>query len=170
MARTSATNWKVVKNEYEILGTGIKELAASHHTTGALVRAAIEEGQWKRLEDLNIDDISSRLAAMEARHQTELVPRFILLQTKMLEKCDEMLDSVQGLEDARGLQIVSEVIEKHRPSIMGKKDDAGKDNAITVRILSKVGGGDDVSVSAVEVTTAAGATNGTGVPHGTPLN
>ena len=107
---------------------------------------------------------------MEARHQTELVPRFILLQTKMLEKCDEMLDNVAGLEDARGLQIVSEVIEKHRPSIMGKKDDKSNDNAITVRILSKVGDGDDESVSAVEVTTAAGATNGTGVPHGTPLN
>jgi len=171
----SKTNWKIVKNEYETLGTGIKELASSHHTTEALVRLAIDEGDWKQESDvdsMNTDDLSARLAIMETRHQAALVPSFIALQAKMLEKCDTLLDSVSGLEDAQNLKTVSEVIEKHRPAIMGSKDGDKNDNNITVRILSKVGNGEDVAVNAVEITTSAGETNGigTGVPHGTPIN
>lgn len=165
------TNWKLVRNEYETLGTGIKELASSHHTTEALIKAAIEEGGWMPLDDLSTDDTTTRLRAMEVRHQTTLVPRFIALQAKMLEKCDTLLDAVHDLDDAGNLRIVSEVIEKHRPAIMGNKDDAG-DKSITVRILSKVGDGTDVAVNAVEITTSAGSTNGQGegVPRGTPVN
>lgn len=167
-----ATNWKLIRNEYETLGTGIKELATSHHTSEALVRAAIEEGGWTRcdVEDMGTEDLSARLAAMDMRHQTELVPRFISLQAKMLQKCDILLDSVGSLEDASHLKIVSEVIEKHRPSIMDGKKDKNDDNNITVRIMSKVGDGADVAVNAVEITTTAGETNGLGVPRGTPLN
>ena len=171
----SKTNWKIVKNEYETLGTGIKELASSHHTTESLVRIAIDEGNWKQesdVENMGAEDLSARLAIMETRHQAELVPRFIALQAKMLEKCDTLLDSVRGLDDATNLKTVSEVIEKHRPAIMGNKDGDKNDNNITVRILSKVGNGEDVAVNAVEITTSAGETNGigTGVPHGTLTN
>ena len=174
---TMATaNWKVVRNEYETLGTGIKELAASHHISEALVRTAIEDGEWKTFdpEASDTEDLTARLSAMDIRHQTELVPRFISLQTKMLEKCDTLLDSVSNLDDAAQLKIVSEVIEKHRPAIMGDKSGKENDNNITVRILSKVGDGADVAVNAVEITTKAGETNGLGtgqgVPCGTPLN
>lgn len=170
------TNWKVLRTEYETLGTGIKELASSHHTSEALILAAIEDGNWERqnVDDMGTEDLSARLAAMEVKHQATLVPMFISLQGKMLEKCDVLLDSVVGLDDAHNLKIVSEVIEKHRPAIMGDKNDARKDNAITVRILSKVGEGPDVAVNAVEITAKAGEANGhgeihnLGVPHGTP--
>jgi hypothetical protein len=170
------TNWKLVRNEYETLGTDIKELASSHHTTEALVKAAIEDGGWKRMDEADmvdtggIEGITSRLRAMDARHQTELVPRFIALQAKMLEKCDTLLDAVAGLDDAGNLRIVSEVIEKHRPAIMGNKSDDTADKSLTIRILSKVGDGADVAVNAVEITTSAGASNGVGVPRGTPIN
>lgn len=173
------TNWKVVKTEYETLGTGVKELAASHHTTEALVQIAIEDGGWvkQNIEEMGTEDLSARLAAMEVKHQAELVPKFILLQGKMLEKCDALLDDVEGLDDANNLKIVSEVIEKHRPAIMGDKSDSLKDNAITVRILSKVGDGPDVAVNAVEITAKAGESNGVGavsngqgVPCGTPTH
>ncbi len=168
------TNWKIVRNEYETLGTGIKELASSHHTSEALVRQAINEGGWKTFdpEASDTEDMSARLAAMDVRHQSELVPRFIALQTKMLEKCDTLLNGVEGLEHAGDLKVVSEVIEKHRPAIMGNDSGKGEDNNITVRILSKVGDGADVAVNAVEITTKAGESNGLGqgVPHGTPIN
>ena len=170
----SKPNWKIIRNEYEMLGTGIKELASSHHTTEALVRVAIEEGGWEQCadaDDLDTEELSSRLAALEVRHQAELVPRFISLQAKMLEKCDNLLDAVDGLDDAQNLKTVSEVIEKHRPAIMGDKD-GKEDKGITVRILSKVGNGEDVAVNAVEITEKAGETNGLGrgVPHGTPVH
>lgn len=172
------TNWKVLKNEYETLGTGIKELASSHHISVALVEMAIKDGGWVQnsVEDMGTEDLSARLAALEMRHQATLVPMFIALQGKMLEKCDVLLDSVTSLDDAGNLKIVSEVIEKHRPAIMGDKGNGAKDNAITVRILSKVGDGPDVAVNAVEITAKAGEANGvgaintTGVPHGTPIN
>lgn len=175
---TAKTNWKVLRTEYETLGTGIKELASSHHTTEALVRAAIAEGNWKHesVDDLNTEELSARLNAMEVRHQATLVPRFISLQGKMLEKCDILLDSVSSLDDAGNLKIVSEVIEKHRPSIMGEKKDKLTDNAFTIRIMSQVGGGDLVAINAVEISAKAGEANGhgaintTGVPHGTPIN
>ncbi len=172
----ATTNWKVVRNEYETLGTSIKELASSHHTTEALVRTAIEDGGWKKydVEEMSsgTEDLSARLAAMDVRHQSELVPRFIALQTKMLEKCDTLLDGVSNLEDAAQLKTVSEVIEKHRPAIMGDSSSKGEDNNITVRILSKVGDGADVAVNAVEITAKAGESNGLGqgVPCGTPIN
>ena len=168
-----ATNWKVIRNEYETLGTGIKELASSHHTSEALVRTAISEGNWRQIEnieDLGTEDISARLSAMEVKHQAELVPKFISLQGKMLEKCDNLLDSVRNLDDAGSLKIVSEVIEKHRPAIMGAKDGDKSDNNITVRILSKVGSGAEVAINAVEITAQAGESNGVGVPCGTPIN
>lgn len=172
-----ATNWKLLKNEYETLGTSIKELATSHHTSEALIHMAIDEGGWVRLtaDDLDTHDITARLRTMEVRHQADLVPRFIALQAKMLLKCDELLDKIEELEDAGNLRIVSEVIEKHRPAIMGAKEESA-DRGITVRILSKVGDGADVAVNAVEVTTSASATNGVqlqgavGVPRGTPYN
>lgn len=167
-----APNWKLIRNEYETLGTDVKELALSHHTSEALINHAIAEGAWQRLDPDSEDDTAARLRAMDLRHQTTLVPRFIALQSKMLEKCDELLNAVHDLEDASNLRIVSEVIEKHRPAIMGNKSDEGTDKSITVRILSKVGDGADVAVNAVEITTSAGATNGVGqgVPHGTPYN
>lgn len=161
------TNWKVVRNEYETLGTSIKELAASHHTTEALIRAAIDDGGWVQ-NSLDTDDITHRVEALEARHQADLVPRFIALQTKMLEKCDALLDAVDGIEDANSLKVVSEVIEKHRPAIMAARANDKSDNNITVRILNKVGDGVDVALNAVEITASAGKTNGVGVPHGTP--
>jgi hypothetical protein len=166
-------NWQLIKNEYETLGTSIKELSESHHTSVSLITAAIKEGAWKQednVEDMGTEDLSSRLGAMEIRNQASLVPKFIALQTKMLEKCDVLLGSVEDLGDAGNLKIVSEVIEKHRPAIMGDKAGKGEDNNITVRILSKVGDGADVAVNAVEITTQAGESNGLGVPRGTPLN
>jgi len=166
------TNWKLVRNEYETLGTSIKELSTSHHTSEALILAAIKEGGWVQcdVDEMGTEDLSARLAAMDVKHQTELVPRFISLQAKMLEKCDHLLDSVKDLDDASSLKIVSEVIEKHRPNIMNGKKDDNSDNAITVRILSKVGDGADVAVNAVEITSKAGESNGLGVPHGTHIN
>lgn len=172
------TNWKALRTEYETLGTPIKELAASHNTSEALINIAVKDEGWKKLnvEDMGTDDLSARLSAMEVRHQATLVPRFIALQGKMLEKCDMLLDGVKNLEDAGDLKIVSEVIEKHRPAIMGDKTDVGKDNSFTVRILSQVGDGPKVAVNAVEITTKAGEANGLGavstegVPHGTPIN
>ena len=176
MNTMAQTNWKTVRSEYETLGTGIKELASSHHTTEALVNAAIEDGDWvtQSPDDMNTEDLSARLAALEVRHQAELVPKFISLQAKMLEKCDVLLDGVEKLEDANSLKIVSEVIEKHRPAIMGAKKEGSADNAFTIRIMSQVGEGPLVAVNAVEITSTAGESNGcgsvntTGVPHGTP--
>lgn len=165
-----ATNWKTLRTEYETLGTDIKELAESHNTTEALITAAIKEGDWKRqdIDDLDTTDLSARLAAMEVRHQATIVPRFIALQDKMLAKCDTLLDNVKNIDDAANLKIVSDVIEKHRPAIMGDKVKSMEDNAITVRILNKVGDGTDVAVNAVEITASASESNGVGVPHGTP--
>jgi hypothetical protein len=172
-----ATNWKLIRNEYETLGTDVKELATSHHTSEALIQTAITSEGWKPYvvgDDTDTEDIAARLRAMDARHQTTLVPKFIALQAKMLEKCDMLLDAVNDLDDAGNLRVVSEVIEKHRPAIMGNKDGDTADKSITVRILSKVGEGADVAVNAVEITTSAGMTNGVGqsqgVPRGTPYN
>jgi len=172
------TNWKALRAEFETLGTPIKELAASHNTSEALINIAVEDEGWVKLnvEDMGTEDLSARLTAMEVRHQATLVPRFIALQGKMLEKCDILLDSVKDLDDANNLKIVSEVIEKHRPNIMGDKTDIGKDNSFTVRILSQVGNGPEVAVNAVEISAKAGESNGhgavhnTGVPCGTPTN
>jgi hypothetical protein len=99
---------------------------------------------------------------MDVLHQTVLVPKFIILQGKMLDRCDSLLDEVTKLEDAPYLKIVSEVIEKHRPSIMGVKKEDVADNQVTVKVMTQIGGGDQPSVSAVEISQTAGKSNGIG--------
>lgn len=167
------TNWTVIRNEYETLGLDVKELSKRHHVAEALINAAIQGEGWEQSDigGMDAEAISAKLEALELQNQTQLVPQFISLQAKMLKKCDMLLDSVDALDDANNLKIVSEVIEKHRPAILGNKDDKS-DNAITVKIMSQVGDGAAVAVNAVEVTSKAGETNGLGqgVPHGTPLN
>jgi hypothetical protein len=168
-----ATNWTLIKNEYETLGTSVKELSTSHHVSEVMLKTAIEEGGWKKfdIEDTGTEDMSARLSAMELKHQASLVPRFIALQEKMLTKCNALLDGVSDLEDAGSLKIVSEVIEKHRPNILGQKGKEVEDKGMTIKIMNKVGDGPDVAINAVEITATAAGTNGLGgVPRGTPSN
>ncbi len=161
------TDWKLIKNDYEIMHSSVKELATSHHTSESLIEHAVKEENWERknADDVQVDELSERLATMDIAHQMSLVPKFISLQAKMLDKCDTLLDSVETIEHASDLKIVSEVIEKHRPSIMGVKKEGNVDNVLKISIANKVGNcadGETVSVSAIEITESAGATNGLG--------
>lgn len=164
---SSTPDWKLIKNEYEIMHTGVKELAQGHHTSESMINAAVKSEQWSRksIDQMSPDDISERLVMMDAFHQNSLVPKFIMLQAKMLDKCDSLLDLVMAIDDAPNLRIVSEVIEKHRPNVLGVKKEGQNDNNIQIRILNRVGdsdSGEKVSTSAVEITQSAGKTNGLG--------
>ena len=162
---TIKKDWKLIKNEYEIMHSSVKELSASHHVGEELITTAIEEGKWERreIDEDNLEEIAAKLAAMETFHQSNLVPKFINLQGKMLTCCDTLLDAVKEIDDAPNLKIVSEVIEKHRPSIMGvKAQGAGSDNVMKILIANKVGGGADVGIAAIQITQTAGETNGIG--------
>ena len=158
-------NWAAMKDQYEIMHTDVKELATSHNVSESVIQLAIRDGGWKR-EDTNsteVSDISDRLTLMQARNQAALVPKFISLQNRLLDKCSDLLEDVDGINDASNLRLVAEIIEKHRPAIMAMAKDRGtSDNSMNIRIMTTAGSGDRPSVAAVEITQSAGTSNGIG--------
>jgi len=159
-------DWPGIKNEYEVMHTSVKELSISHHVSTSMIELAVKEGSWEQLntDDTDVQTDSDKLAVMQSRNDLSLVPKFIRLQAKMLEKCNILLDSVTEISDANNLKIVSEVIEKHRPNILGVKKDGASDNQFNIRIMTQAGGSDTVqpSLAAVEISSSAGASNGIG--------
>lgn len=158
-------DWKLIRSEYEIMHTDVKELSQRHHVPESMIVFAISEGKWER-QDIDQEDIqrvSDKLAAMHAANDMSLVPKFIQLQGKLLDKCDKLLDDCKEINDAKNLQIVAEIVEKHRPAVLGNKGDksvgAGQ---TTVRILTQVGSGAETSIAAVEISPSAGESNGVG--------
>ena len=159
----SKPDWDLIKNEYEVLHLNVKELSQRHHIGESMLQLAVDEGKWE-LADIETSDVgedSQRLALMQSRNDMSLVPLFIRLQGKMLKKCEDLIDGAESLAYAKELKLVSEIIEVHRPAIMGNKDEIA-DSGTTIRIMNQFGDKGVGAISAVEITQSAGDSNGVG--------
>lgn len=160
-----AIDWIEMKNQYEIMHTSVKDLALRHHVSESMILLAAKEGDWQRVDAdaAAPDDLSKRLEMMQNRNLAALVPKFISLQDKLLQKCATLLDGAESLSDAKDLKMISDIIEVHRPAIMAvAKDGGGRDTGLNIRIMTTAGTGAQPNVAAVEITQSAGTSNGVG--------
>ncbi|MGD1830990.1 MAG: hypothetical protein ACPKM1_15625 [Spirochaetaceae bacterium] len=158
---------QVIKLEYEVMHTSVEELSRSHNVPVSVINAYIKEGSWQRVEvkddDQRLDLINDQLTTMSTFNQALLTRRFLSLQNKVLDVAHHLLDQVDSISDAQSLKIVSEVIELHRPHILGKTgggQEGGQGEGLKIQVISQFGS--ESMTNAVHISETAGQSNGVG--------
>jgi hypothetical protein len=160
-----AINWPLIRRQYEIMHSDISELANSHNVNESVISMAVKTQGWTRdrreseQAEQEMEALSTQLARFAACQERDLVPKFILLQNKLLDKCDFLLDKVEEIEDAIYLVKLADILEKHRPAIMNNRPAEVADRGLQVKILNQFGA-DGACTSAIEVSQAARLSNG----------
>lgn len=158
----------LIKVEYEVMHSSVEELSRSHNIPESVIRTYIKDEGWKQLgdeaKDQQLEVITDKMQSMSVFNQAALTRSFLSLQSKILTVSHSLLDEVTSLSDAPFLKIVSEVIELHRPHILGPNGSqgGGSGGGLRIQVISQFGNGDNAMTNAVQITDSAGLSNGIG--------
>ena len=158
----SETNWAMVKRSYEVMHSSVAELASQYNISESVIEMAIEENGWEHKADqsLNIEETVDKLQQFNSFADIDLAPKYIALEVLLVQKCKELLNSIEGLEDTNELKAIANILKDHRPQVIQPDQINGSGGGLSIRILTHQMEGD--VTSAIEITQSAGETNGIG--------
>lgn len=171
-------DWGLIKLQYEVFGLSEDEILEDGQVSRTQLRYAIDEQGWQQLptattlqdyrdlgsvEDAGadlIDAVQDRLRTLRTIKQAVLSPRYIALETAILGKALETLNTISADQPTAAAQIkvLTEVLTqlKAQNNMVGAGAGGaeGENKGVTVRIMNQVGRNGEVQTGA-EVQIAA---------------
>ena len=156
-------DWGLLKLQYEVFGISEEQLASDGQVSPTALRYAIEEQGWKQLpvaeglqdyRDLGgleqvggdlIEEVQNRLRTLRTIKQAVLSPRYIALETAILGKALDTLQTIdpQLPQAPQQIKILTDVLSslKEQNNMVGPKSGGGEggNGGVTVRIQTVVG-------------------------------
>lgn len=159
----STVDWGLIKLQYEVFGLSREEILEDGQVSATQLDYAIEEQGWRRmptacalqdyrdLGDLEqvgtdlIEEVQNRLRTLRTIKQAVLSPRYIALETAILGKA---LDTIQTIDPATPqaagqIKVLTEVLSSLKeqnqmvgPAASGEGEGGG---GMTVKIMTQVG-------------------------------